>query len=86
MTYAVAFTPRAERDLRKTPAQERERIRPKVLALAENPRPPGVKPLKGYAKGVLRLRVGDYRVIYAIDDAKREVTICGVGHRSEVYD
>ena len=60
------------------------RIDRKILALAGNPRPAGCKKLKGY-KDQWRIRIGDYRVIYSIDNATRTVTVTHVAHRREVY-
>jgi mRNA interferase RelE/StbE len=61
------------------------RIDRKILALAENPRPAGCKKLKGY-KDQWRVRAGDWRVLYNIDDVAKVVTITRVAHRREVYD
>ncbi|MGA7566289.1 MAG: type II toxin-antitoxin system RelE/ParE family toxin [Terriglobales bacterium] len=61
------------------------RIDRKILVLAENPRPPGCKKLRGY-KDQWRIRVGDWRVVYIIDDAARRVSVTRVAHRREVYD
>jgi mRNA interferase RelE/StbE len=61
------------------------RIDRKILALADQPRPPGCKKLKGY-KDQWRIRVGDWRVVYIIDDAAKRVSIARVAHRKEVYD
>ena len=61
------------------------RIDRKILALADNPRPAGCKKLKGY-KDQWRVRVGDWRVLYIIDDAAKLVTITRVAHRREVYE
>ena len=61
------------------------RIDNRILALAESPRPSGCKKLKGY-KDQWRLRVGDWRVVYMIDDAAKLVTITRVAHRREVYE
>jgi mRNA interferase RelE/StbE len=61
------------------------RIDRKILALAENPRPPGCKKLVGY-KDQWRIRVGDYRVVYFIDDHTKTVTIARVAHRKAVYE
>jgi mRNA interferase RelE/StbE len=60
------------------------RIDRKILALADNPRPVGCKKLKGY-KDQWRIRIGDYRVIYVIDNATKTVTVTHVAHRREVY-
>jgi len=61
------------------------RIDLKILALAEDPRPPGCKKLRGY-KDQWRIRVGDWRVLYAVDDAVKLVSITRVAHRREVYE
>jgi mRNA interferase RelE/StbE len=61
------------------------RIDRKILVLADNPRPPGCKKLKGY-KNQWRIRVGDWRVVYLIDDEARLVSIARVAHRREVYE
>jgi len=61
-----------------------ERIKKKIEALAAMPRPSGVKKLKGY-KNYWRIRIGDYRVIYAIDDALAQIDVVRVAHRREVY-
>jgi mRNA interferase RelE/StbE len=60
------------------------RIDQKILALANNPRPSGCKKLRGY-KDHWRVRVGDWRLVYIIDDGARRVTITRVAHRREVY-
>jgi mRNA interferase RelE/StbE len=57
----------------------------KILALADNPRPAGCKKLKGY-KDQWRVRVGDWRVLFIIDDTAKLVTITRVAHRREVYE
>jgi len=54
-----------------------------MLSLADNPRPQGVVKLSG--REGWRIRVGDYRVIYTIDDAHKEVVIYAIGHRREIY-
>ena len=61
------------------------RIDRRILALAENPRPAGCKKLKGY-KDQWRIRIGDWRVVYSIDDSAERVSITRVAHRREVYD
>jgi mRNA interferase RelE/StbE len=55
-----------------------------IDALASNPRPPGVRALKGH-RPYLRVRSGDYRVIYTVDDDSRVVRVAVVGHRRDVY-
>ena len=61
------------------------RIDRKIMSLADHPRPAGCKKLRGY-KDQWRIRVGDWRVVYIIDDAAKRVSITRVAHRREVYD
>ena len=61
------------------------RIDRKILALANNPRPAGCKKLKGY-KDQWRFRIGDWRVLYIVDDAAKLVTVTRIAHRREVYE
>ncbi len=84
MTYSIEVLPAAERDLRKVLPQMRARIRGAVLKLEVDPRPPGARALKG-RPGFLRVRIGDYRVIYTIKDDVLTVGVVRVGHRREVY-
>ena len=56
-----------------------------LRVLVENPRPPGVKKLKGY-RDYWRIRVGDYRIIYTIQDDRLLVVVIRIGHRREVYE
>jgi mRNA interferase RelE/StbE len=53
--------------------------------LAENPRPAGVKKLKGNNEDLYRIRSGDYRVVYSIEDEIRVVDIRKIGHRKDIY-
>jgi mRNA interferase RelE/StbE len=61
------------------------RIDRKILGLADNPRPAGSKKLRGY-KDQWRIRIGDYRVIYTIDNTAKTVTVTHVAHRREIYE
>lgn len=61
------------------------RIVPRLEQLATEPRPPGCKKLRGGDKE-WRVRIGDYRVVYEIDDDARAVDVTRIAHRSEVYD
>jgi mRNA interferase RelE/StbE len=61
------------------------RVDRKILSLEENPRPSGCKKLRGY-KDLWRIRIGDWRVVYVIDDVKFRITITRVAHRREAYD
>jgi len=83
--YAVTLADPVRKELRNLPAHVIERIQPKLRELAANPRPPACKKLRGY-KNCWRIRVGDYRVVYTVDDARKVVDIMRVAHRSEVYE
>ena len=82
--YALAFRPAALRALRKLDRKTAERIKPAAEALRDDPRPPGGKMLTG-SRGLWRIRIGDYRIVYAIDDQRRLVRDAAVGHRRDVY-
>jgi mRNA interferase RelE/StbE len=83
--YSLEIKPAAARELDALDSAQFARIDRKILALAENPRPPGCKKLRGY-KDHWRIRVGDWRVVYIVDDAAKRVTVTSVAHRREVYD
>lgn len=83
-SYAVEFTRRAEKDFRALPPEIRHRLAPKIDALKNNPRPRGVKFLEG-PDGILRLRVGDYRILYQVLDDRLVVLLVKIGHRREIY-
>jgi mRNA interferase RelE/StbE len=82
--YAIDIRPRARRSLRQLDPSVRAAVARVIDSLAADSRPPGVRPLTGH-RPYLRVRWGDYRVIYAVDDAARIVTVAVVGHRREVY-
>jgi mRNA interferase RelE/StbE len=83
--YAVELKTSARKELERLPAKLVQRIFPRLEALAVEPRPAGCKKLKG-GENEWRIRVGDYRVVYAIDDAKLLVTVTRIRNRSDVYD
>jgi mRNA interferase RelE/StbE len=58
---------------------------PKIERLADDPRPPGCRKLRGY-KDLWRVRVGDYRVVYIIEDDNKMVTVTRIAHRREAYE
>jgi mRNA interferase RelE/StbE len=82
--YRVEIAPAAQRELSKLPKNVKKRIDERILALAENPRPPGSKKLEG-ADDFHRIRVGDYRIVYQIKDKVLLVLVVRIGHRREVY-
>ena len=83
MSFEVHILRRAQKELADLSKIDYERVRDAVTALSENPRPGGCKKLVG--RDGWRIRSGDYRVIYEIDDAQRKVTVLHIGHRRDVY-
>ena len=83
MSYQVLILRRAQKALADLPKGDYERVRDAVATLAETPRPNGSKKLAG-RKG-WRIREGDYRVIYEVDDGNRQVTVLDIGHRRDIY-
>jgi len=84
MPYAVEFSPSARREFRKLAREIQRSLRPRLDALANEPRPTGAKKLKG-SDDLWRIRVSDYRIIYEIRDRILVVLVIRVGHRREVY-
>jgi mRNA interferase RelE/StbE len=84
VAYRVEFSKAAERQFKGLPRPVRARLTSRVDRLAEDPRPPGSKRLSG-AQDLYRIRMGDYRVIYAIRHEVLLVLVMKVGHRREVY-
>lgn len=85
MTYSVKIAPAAERQLHKFDPQIRRRVQAAIDLLAANPRPPKAIQLVGGA-GELRVRTGDYRIIYEIHDDQLIVLVLRAGHRREIYE
>ncbi|MGO8887443.1 MAG: type II toxin-antitoxin system RelE family toxin [Streptosporangiaceae bacterium] len=85
MTYSIQWRPRARKAFLSLDKPVRRRIGEAVDALAADPRPAAAKMITG-AHGVLRIRVGDYRVLYMIDEGHLIVLVLDAGHRSEIYE
>ncbi|HEY4953460.1 MAG TPA: type II toxin-antitoxin system RelE/ParE family toxin [Gemmatimonadaceae bacterium] len=81
--YRVLVKPSAAKDIEKVPVEQRRRIATRILSLAENPRPYGCEKLTG--DDLFRIRQGDYRVVYSIEDEVHVVRVLRVGHRRDVY-
>ncbi len=79
--YRVEISPAAQRQLRRLPPGDAARLRGPILALAIEPRPPGVAKLAG--TDFWRLRVGELRIIYLVEDASSLVVVLKVARRSE---
>ena len=84
-SYAVELKSSARKELESLPDSVLSRVVHKLESLAQNPRPAGCKKLKGY-KDLWRVRVGDWRVVYIIDDPAKVVSVTRIAHRREVYD
>jgi mRNA interferase RelE/StbE len=85
VAYAVEFLKTAEEELARLPKDAQRQIVKRVEELKNTPRPPGVEPLTG-AEKLLRLRVGDYRVVYTVEGRHVVVLVVRIGHRKEVYE
>ena len=83
MAYRVSIRRKAQKQLGRIQEQHGERIISDAFALEDNPRPSGSRKLHGREEW--RIRVGDYRVIYRIDDAAQEVLVLDIGHRRDIY-
>ena len=82
-SYSVVIKRSAERELRKLPKQDLRRVVTRIQGLAREPRPPGCEKLSDQER--YRLRQGDYRIVYAVNDEMRTVEVVRIGHRREVY-
>ena len=83
MPYRVLIKRKAQKQLDKIRQEDRERIIGAVFGLGDEPRPRGSQRLQG--RSGYRLRVGDYRAIYVVDEAERAVIVLQVGHCRDVY-
>jgi len=83
--FNVTITSSAERDLKRLDRQVKNRIVSAILELASDPRPHGCLKVKS-EEGVWRIRVGDWRVGYVIDDSTKEIAIVKIAHRGEFYE
>lgn len=83
MKYQIDFHPAARKKLSRLPKGVYGRVRDRVTGLEDNPRPPNARKLVGSEEW--RLRIGRWRVVYLVDDAKRRVYITVIAHRRDVY-
>jgi mRNA interferase RelE/StbE len=81
--YRLQIKPSAVKELEAIQLKDRKRVAAKIRRLAKEPRPDGCEKLSGYDK--YRLRQGDYRVLYSVDDSEQSVTVIKIGHRRDVY-
>ena len=83
MSWRVEFETRARREYLDLPGDVQERLADAIDDLAKDPRPPGCKRLKG--QDGYRIRKGDYRILYTVNDARRVVQVYRIGNRRDVY-
>ena len=83
MNYSVFLFSSAQKALEKLPEEPRRRVYSALRNLCQNPRPPGCKKLQN--SDYWRIRIGDYRAVYEIDDSKKAVLVLRIAHRSKVY-
>lgn len=86
MTYTVEISTWAAKSIAKLEKKTRLRVIGAIELLAVDPRPPGVKLLRGGEQGRWRARVGDYRIVYTIEDDQLIVLVLRAAHRREVYE
>jgi mRNA interferase RelE/StbE len=85
MAYIVEFAPAARRQLRKLDRPVQKRVLKRVEKLENQPRPKTAETLKGTTETVYRVREGDYRIIYTIEDDRLIVLVVRIGHQREVH-
>ena len=84
MTYRIEVLPAAVREIRKLPPEAKRRVQAVIELLSENPRPPAATKLT--ARPEWRVRTGDYRVLYRIEDDILTIVVVLAGHRRDVYE
>ena len=82
-SYRVLIKPAAVKEIEAVPKKDRQRLVKRIEGLSAEPRPAGSEKLSGQER--YRVRQGNYRVVYSIDDGNNEVLVFKVSHRSEVY-
>jgi len=85
VTWQVLVDGRARKELESLDESVYLRVKKAILKLGEEPRPKGTKKIKGFGEDTWRIRVGDYRVLYRIDDRIKAVIVSAIKHRREVY-
>ena len=83
-SYKIQIQKTAEKELKSVPSAFLKQMVHKIYSLTSNPRPHGVQLLKGEER-YFRIRQGDYRIVYEVNDAEHLITIIKIGHRREVY-
>ena len=81
--YRLLIKPSAAKELERLPTKDRERVVARMQGLSSQPRPPGCEKLTGHE--LFRVRQGDYRILYEVQDSGLVVTVFKIGHRRDVY-
>jgi mRNA interferase RelE/StbE len=81
--YDIEIRRNARKALDKLQIQDRQRVISALLDLEQNPRPVGIEKIKG--TGLWRIREGDYRLVYYINDEEKKIVIVRIGHRRDIY-
>ncbi|MDZ4844213.1 MAG: type II toxin-antitoxin system RelE/ParE family toxin [Chitinophagales bacterium] len=84
MSYAIRISKQALKELERLPANETRKISAAISDLSDNPCPVGCKKLKGEKEYLWRIRVGNYRVIYSIEDSVKVIEVRKIGDRKNV--
>ncbi len=84
--YEIVFTKIAKKQLEKIPKKDQQKISTKIQALSPNPRPKGIKALQENLTQFYRMRSGNYRVMYSVEDKKLIVLVVKIAHRKKIYD
>ncbi len=85
MNYIVTIRKQAIKELERLPKKDNQQISKAIDGLSADPRPNGCKKLKGETEYIWRIRVGNYRVLYTIEDSVKIVEVRKVGHRKNIY-
>ena len=82
-SYRLTLRQSAVKELESLPRRDLARVMSRIKVLADNPRPPACEKLSGQER--YRIRQGDYRILYEVNDSDQVVTVVKIGHRREVY-
>ena len=82
-SYRLLIKPSAAKELEAVPKRDRRRVVVRIQSLRTDPRPPGSEKLSGH--DLYRVRQGNYRVLYSVDDTDETIVLIKIGHRREVY-
>lgn len=86
MKFQILIDEAAEHDYRGLPPEVRERVKQRIFALGTDPLPGNATHLSGDLRGLCRLRLGDYRIVYELDMPARTLTIIAIANRRDIYD